>query len=381
MMPNYRFDSNPSAQAFPTFTYTADPNTASEMDLDFNMLSEYLFNEEDLKVPQWNIGAEDLASFNNPGTHSSPNDLSDQEDESSVDETETGSKRKKGDKNKSQDQIDRRRERNRVLARKTRLRKKFFFESLQKQVSQLASENEMLKNVIRQRMTGEIRNKILSECKPIDLPPIVANNTQVATSMLERADFSLIQAIQAAQRSFVITDPSLPDNPIIFASKGFLELCGYQLEEVLGRNCRFLQGPNTDAKQVETLRKGILEGTDTSVCLLNYRADGSEFYNQIFVAALKDSNNKIINYVGVQVEIKQGKIVSANVDSDLSTNETSSSSLMNLSVDNTPGSASNLQKRKRSIPVTKPSSLPQLPPPPHAAPHIAPTGLNNVGNK
>ncbi len=79
MMPNYRFDSNPSAQAFPTFTYTADPNTASEMDLDFNMLSEYLFNEEDLKVPQWNIGAEDLASFNNPGTHSSPNDLSDQE--------------------------------------------------------------------------------------------------------------------------------------------------------------------------------------------------------------------------------------------------------------------------------------------------------------
>lgn len=161
----------------------------------------------------------------------------------------------------------------------------------------------MLKNVIRQRMTGEIRNKILSECKPIDLPPIVANNTQVATSMLERADFSLIQAIQAAQRSFVITDPSLPDNPIIFASKGFLELCGYQLEEVLGRNCRFLQGPNTDAKQVETLRKGILEGTDTSVCLLNYRADGSEFYNQIFVAALKDSNNKIINYVGVQVEV------------------------------------------------------------------------------
>mmetsp|Transcript_5155 Transcript_5155/g.5647 ORF Transcript_5155/g.5647 Transcript_5155/m.5647 type:complete len:380 (-) Transcript_5155:1041-2180(-) len=377
MMPNYRFDSNPSGQAFPTFTYTADPNTASEMDLDFNMLSEYLFNEEDLKVPQWNIGAEDLASFNNPGTQSSPNDLSDQEDESSVDETETGSKRKKGDKNKSQDQIDRRRERNRVLARKTRLRKKFFFESLQKQVSQLASENEMLKNVIRQRMTGEIRNKILSECKPIDLPPIVANNTQVATSMLERADFSLIQAIQAAQRSFVITDPSLPDNPIIFASKGFLELCGYQLEEVLGRNCRFLQGPNTDAKQVETLRKGILEGTDTSVCLLNYRADGSEFYNQIFVAALKDSNNKIINYVGVQVEIKQGKIVSGNVDSDLSTNETSSSSLMNLSVDNTPGSASNLQKRKRSIPVTKPSSLPQLPPPPH----IAPTSLNNVGTK
>ena len=49
-------------------------------------------------------------------------------------------------------------------------------------------------------------------------------------------------AIQAAQRAYVISDPNLPDNPIIFASKGFLELSGYTLENILGRNCRFLQG-------------------------------------------------------------------------------------------------------------------------------------------
>lgn len=220
------------------------------------------------------------------------------------------------------------RERNRVLARKTRLRKKFFFEvrislylpieshgfaihfhvlismqSLQKQVSQLANENELLKNVIRQRLSADLKTQILSECKPIDLPPVVANNTLAATSVLDKADFGLMQAIQAAQRSFVISDPSLPDNPIIFASKGFLDLCGYQLEEVLGRNCRFLQGPSTDPKQVEVLRKGIMAGVDTSVCLLNYRADGTQFFNQVFVAALRDANNKIINYVGVQVEV------------------------------------------------------------------------------
>lgn len=111
-------------------------------------------------------------------------------------------------------------------------------------------------------------------------------------------------AIQAAQRSFIITDPSLPDNPIIFASKGFLELSGYPLEDILGRNCRFLQGPGTDAAQVEVLRTGIAAGEDTSVCLLNYRADGTPFYNQVFVAALRDEDKKIINYVGVQVEIK-----------------------------------------------------------------------------
>lgn len=170
-------------------------------------------------------------------------------------------------------------------------------------MSQLASENEQLKNVVRQKMQGEIRTKILSECKSVELPPIVANVATTATAILEKSDFSLIKAIQAAQRSFVITDPSLPDNPIIFASKGFLDLCGYQLEEVLGRNCRFLQGPNTDPKQVEVLREGILAGRDTSVCLLNYRADGSQFYNQIFIAALRNSANKIINYVGVQVEV------------------------------------------------------------------------------
>lgn len=173
-------------------------------------------------------------------------------------------------------------------------------------MSQLAHENEMLKTVIRQRMNGELRQQILSECKNIELPAMITNqhSTKATVSnILEKADFSLIQAIQTAQRSFVITDPALPDNPIIFASKGFLDLCGYKLEDVLGRNCRFLQGPNTDPKQVEALRKGITEGVDTSVCLLNYRADGSQFYNQIFVAALRDSNHKIINYVGVQVEV------------------------------------------------------------------------------
>jgi PAS domain S-box-containing protein len=132
------------------------------------------------------------------------------------------------------------------------------------------------------------------------LTPLIATKP---TSVLEKDDFNLIQAIQAAQRSFVITDPSLPDNPIIFASKGFLELSGYQLEDVLGRNCRFLQGPKTDPLQARALREGIERGEDTSVCLLNYRADGTEFYNQIFVAALRDADNRIINYVGVQVEV------------------------------------------------------------------------------
>ena len=66
-----------------------------------------------------------------------------------------------------------------------------------------------------------------------------------ATSLLDRSDFNLINAMQLAKQSFVVTDPSLPDNPIVFASQGFLEITGYPMEQVLGRNCRFLQGPDT----------------------------------------------------------------------------------------------------------------------------------------
>lgn len=66
-----------------------------------------------------------------------------------------------------------------------------------------------------------------------------------ATSLLDRSDFNLIHAMQLAKQSFVVTDPSLPDNPIVFASQGFLEITGYRMEQVLGRNCRFLQGPDT----------------------------------------------------------------------------------------------------------------------------------------
>jgi len=152
-------------------------------------------------------------------------------------------------------------------------------------------------------MGPEMKERVLASCAS-EKNTVHAAATSRAPSVLERADVSLMAAIQAAQRSFVITDPSLPDNPITFASKGFLELSGYALSEVLGRNCRFLQGPDTDQTQVEALRNGILKGEDTSVCFLNYRADGTPFYNQVFVAPLRDADHRIINYVGVQVEIK-----------------------------------------------------------------------------
>mmetsp|Transcript_3528 Transcript_3528/g.4959 ORF Transcript_3528/g.4959 Transcript_3528/m.4959 type:complete len:331 (+) Transcript_3528:23-1015(+) len=200
-------------------------------------------------------------------------------------------------------QLERRRERNRVLARKTRLRKKIFFESLQKRVVNLKKKNDMLKDIVKRRL-GDAGASLLAECH-LELPKIVTENMDIATEVIQKNDFNLMKALSMAQKSFVITDPSSPDNPIVYASAEFTELTGYSQEEIVGRNCRFLQGPNTEASKVKEIRQGIEEGKDTSVCLLNYKKDGSTFWNQFFVAALHDVSGAVVNYVGVQCEVSK----------------------------------------------------------------------------
>nr|AML76516.1 putative LOV domain-containing protein [Mallomonas sp. BC-2016] len=204
---------------------------------------------------------------------------------------------------KAQDSVDKRRERNRLLARKTRQRKKVFYEALQRQVAQLVKENEILRGIVQTKKMSD-KNHVLPLALSEDPSTISIPTNAVPGIVLEKADYRLVSAIQASQRAFVITNPGLQDNPIIFASKGFLDLTRYRIEHVLGKNCRFLQGPGTDKRQVDALRKGILCGVDTTVTLLNYRADGTTFYNQVFVAPLRDKNHKIVNYVGILMEVE-----------------------------------------------------------------------------
>jgi len=201
-------------------------------------------------------------------------------------------------------QKEERRERNREHAKRSRVRKKFLLESLQQSVNALSSENEKLRGAIRDKLGDAGASSLLARCDgERKKNSLIANNPSDATRVLDDPDYSLVKALQTAQQNFVITDPSLPDNPIVFASSGFLTLTGYALESVLGRNCRFLQGPRTDPKAVAKIRKAVDEGYDTSVCLLNYRIDGSTFYNQFFVAPLRDGQGNVVNYVGVQCQV------------------------------------------------------------------------------
>jgi PAS domain S-box-containing protein len=199
------------------------------------------------------------------------------------------------------------RERNREHAKRSRIRKKFLLESLQQSVTLLKEENDKLRGSIRTHLGDDQANELLKKESlahaAASANSLIATNSKDANKVLDDPDFSFIKALQTAQQNFVVTDPSLPDNPIVYATQGFLVLTGYTLDQVLGRNCRFLQGPETDPKAVEKIRGSIDEGTDMSVCLLNYRVDGTTFWNQFFIAALRDAAGNITNYVGVQCKV------------------------------------------------------------------------------
>jgi PAS domain S-box-containing protein len=130
----------------------------------------------------------------------------------------------------------------------------------------------------------------------------------------DRVFLSLLQEETdgGGQPCYVITDPDLSDNPIIFASDGFCSHTGYQRTEIVGRNCRFLQGPETQADHVAAIRSAIAKSEEASVQLLNYRKNGSTFLNQFFIMPLRDENKKVAYYVGVQREVLPGKMEGEN---------------------------------------------------------------------
>lgn len=200
--------------------------------------------------------------------------------------------------------VQERRQRNREHAKRSRVRKKFMLESLQGEVQELQRENQRLRMLVQEHIQDNPQ-QIIAECcssNPLfadddpNAPDDQAEQKRKAEKLV-KADFSLMASLTTGQQCFVLSDPKLPDNPIVFASPGFYKLTGYTSKEVLGRNCRFLQGPGTNPKAVEVLKKSIAAGTDCTVCLLNYKADGTPFWNQLFVAALRDSDNHIVNYV------------------------------------------------------------------------------------
>ena len=102
------------------------------------------------------------------------------------------------------------------------------------------------------------------------------------------------------EQSVVISDPSRPDMPVIFVSDEFETQTGYSPEEVIGRNCRFLQGPDTDPAAVKAIRDALAVETGVVVDILNYRKDSTTFWNRLRIRPLYGDDGKVMFYVGAQ---------------------------------------------------------------------------------
>ncbi|KAK9935214.1 hypothetical protein M0R45_022324 [Rubus argutus] len=113
---------------------------------------------------------------------------------------------------------------------------------------------------------------------------------------------SLNISLGRIKQSFVLTDPHLPDMPIVYASEAFFKLTGYARHEVLGRNCRFLSGEDTDSSAIYRIKESVQNEKACTVRILNYRKDKSSFWNLLHVSPIRNASGKIAYFVGVQME-------------------------------------------------------------------------------
>ncbi|KAH1053213.1 hypothetical protein GLYMA_08G264900v4 [Glycine max] len=154
------------------------------------------------------------------------------------------------------------------------------------------------------------RSPSSAEEKPIFEPEVLMTKEIEWSNNLEhslrerdiRQGIDLATTLERIEKNFVISDPRLPDNPIIFASDSFLELTEYTREEILGRNCRFLQGPETDQATVSRIRDAIREQREITVQLINYTKSGKKFWNLFHLQPMRDQKGELQYFIGVQLD-------------------------------------------------------------------------------
>ncbi len=130
-----------------------------------------------------------------------------------------------------------------------------------------------------------------------------ARNAQLIAGAQESAVGLRERAVLATKVAFTISDPRQPDNPIVWVNPAFTETTGYALDDVLGHNCRFLQGPETDTAVVDDIRFAIAQGLPVTTTLLNYRRDGSMFWNELSISPVRDERGDVTHFVGVQADV------------------------------------------------------------------------------
>ena len=126
------------------------------------------------------------------------------------------------------------------------------------------------------------------------------------SSVLERA-------ITSARNGVLITDANQPDNPIVYANPAFERITGYSAEEVIGRNCRFLQGADRDQPALDEVRTAIREGRECRVDVRNYRKDGTLFWQELSISPVRDETGNVTHFVGIQDDVTERKLAEARL--------------------------------------------------------------------
>ncbi|ERS91791.1 sensor domain-containing phosphodiesterase [Halomonas sp. PBN3] len=153
---------------------------------------------------------------------------------------------------------------------------------------------------------------------PVTIDGEIAGVYGVCRDITERKrqieDLRLLKrGFDASPNGMLMVDARRPDMPIVFVNPAFTIMTGYPTDEVMGKNCRFLQGPETDPTAIAEIRAGIAEQRDVEVTLRNYRRDGTPFWNHLIVSPVFDEEDRCTHFIGIQQDITRQKEQDAQI--------------------------------------------------------------------
>jgi diguanylate cyclase (GGDEF)-like protein/PAS domain S-box-containing protein len=161
--------------------------------------------------------------------------------------------------------------------------------------------------VLPQRRPDALEAPATSSEVPADEPDVPEVAPELLGSPL------LHRALSAAPTGITIADVSRPDHPLVWVNPAFTRMTGYDAREVLGQNCRFLQGPGTDAAAVGSIAGAVREGRSLRTTLLNYRRDGSPWWNDVRLSPVRDADGTVTHYIGIQTDVTRQVETDAHV--------------------------------------------------------------------